>query len=347
MYSFHSVGVAALGPHAKPKRTSSPVSHAPPGRTAAVPSAPELPVQLPLPNPDLMIVPGVRYAKCSDYVDPIRKELVRVFDSDRVDDCRKMYAKWEHEEPDPDIEPSAEQLSVMNHLLENGHIPFADFSIWGPYNERFQRSQHFTGLRPGPDGTLQKVQIYGPPTVEIWIESFNVLAAALISFDAVVPPIFYRYRDFIHKLVKTHGAQCWGIIYQAEVRLRREGFARIKRRLVQRHKDILSEGLSQSSSSVSYDPARPWNAVFAWAIEEKVWDKDVFTACIQVGAKIKNPSAFIQGDAPIVGTPPPPRPHPAPRDPKPTKAQAKKDRARLLGPTPPPPPKQTQPKKKK
>ena len=82
-----------------------------------------------------------------------------------------------------------------------------------------------------------------------------------------------------------------------------------------------------------------WNAVFAWAIEDKTWQSDVFVPCIQVGAKIKNPSAFVQGDAPIAGTPPPPRPHPVPRDtaPKISKAQAKRDR-QIVKPTPPPPP---------
>ena len=126
--------------------------------------------------------------------------------------------------------------------------------------------------------------------------------------------------------------------------MRREGFVRLKRRIMQRHRDLLAEGFSSSSNSVPFDPNMPWNSVFDWATRDEYWKDEVFTPCIQVGAKIKNPSRFVQGDAPIVAHPPPPRPHPVGRDqtPKLTKAQQKRDR-QAQRPDPPQPPKKTPP----
>ena len=252
------------------------------------------------PHADVLIPPGARIAKCSDYADPLRREVVKVFDNEKLEQCRAQYVKLEHDDPDPGQEPSAEQLSVLWHLLLSGFAPFVDFAIWGPHNERFQRRMQFVGLRPGPDGTLHKLELHGPSNIDMWVEAFNVLAVALIMLMAVLPPVVCRYRDFVVKMVRTHGAHCWAIIYQAEVRMRREVFDRIKRRLAQLHASGVM--IAHPSCSVAYDPEKPWNAVFAHAIHDEFWQTEVFTPCIQVGARIKSPAQFLQGDATIMAS---------------------------------------------
>ena len=57
-----------------------------------------------------------------------------------------------------------------------------------------------------------------------------MLRTALIMLGAVSPAACDRYRDNIKAYVQCYGAQCWTVIYQADVRVRRELVVRVKRK---------------------------------------------------------------------------------------------------------------------
>ena len=86
-----------------------------------------------------------------------------------------------------------------------------------------------------------------------------VFASALIMLNQVMPPVIFRYRDHIKKLVTTYGENCWAIIYQADVRMRQAHIERIRR--AESHK--LDEALKRNpDADTGFDPSYPWGQWF-------------------------------------------------------------------------------------
>eukprot|EP00971_Amphidinium_carterae_P287046 5698148-Amphidinium_carterae.1 len=83
----------------------------------------------------------------------------------------------------------------------------------------------------GQDGTLIKHEVLGPQNFNAWEASFKVLRTALIELDVVKPSHLGQYRDLIWRFVQRYQPAVWPLIYQADVRARREQLERIRRRL--------------------------------------------------------------------------------------------------------------------
>lgn len=66
-------------------------------------------------------------------------------------DLVSMYLEYErvfgrNERPQKDMEPTADQLSAVVHLLQSGLPPYTDFAIWGPYGHRIERKLKLQGV---------------------------------------------------------------------------------------------------------------------------------------------------------------------------------------------------------
>jgi hypothetical protein len=247
---------------------------------------------------------GLLTVRVRDIADPSNRQEIQSMVSEELDPYIARYKKLMWEEPKPCVEPTCDQVAVLRHLINSGQSPFVDFAIWGPYNDRFQRSQMFSGLEVGSDGNLHKIEVRGPATLDLWCEAYDVFASAMLMLGASMPPTIFGYRDFIKTKVKEHGAVCWAVIYQAEVRMRREHLSRIRRTTSQ----ALQKALEKNSNAVitdangnEFDPSMPWEFCIRQAFEEqdKFWSSNVVTPCIQVTAKIKHPNEFLEGDANI------------------------------------------------
>ena len=199
-----------------------------------------------------------------------------------------------------------EQLSALRYLLLFAFIPFVDFALWGPHNDRFQRRQAVSGLILGRDGSWQKAELWGPSCLDAWVACFDVLACALIMLGAVFPPFLRKYKEYIIRMVRLYGeAGCWAIIYQADVRFRREHIELIRRRLSDERQAALERD-SEYGSLTGFDPERPWDKCFEVATsrdEAEFWKNAIETPCFLVLARARNSATFVDGDAPIALNP--------------------------------------------
>ena len=58
------------------------------------------------------------------------------------------------ERPPMDREPTAEQLSVLQVVVDSGQVPYTDFALWGPHGGRQYRKNKLRGAIFKGDGTL-------------------------------------------------------------------------------------------------------------------------------------------------------------------------------------------------
>lgn len=213
----------------------------------------------------------------------------------------KAYLRYEsvfgkHERPPKDSEPTAEQVSCIQHLLGQGHPPYCDFSVFGPYGHRMMKKIKLSGLTIGTDGHLKTVELQGPQNIAMWLQSYQVLSNALVMLDAVDLGTLQKYREKIEKYHDRYGEKIWAVLYQADVRCRLELMERTKRNLAARHDAAVQQG-----STTSYDPQRPWNLVWQTVIsDDSFWKEEVTEPGILILTKVAGISEMVEGDAAVV-----------------------------------------------
>ena len=218
--------------------------------------------------------------KMSSLVDSTIDSEVSVLKKGRIETMFSDYRTSRGEFPSPDIEPTDDQLSAVTQLIDSGAVPYVDFAIFGPYGRRLLRKLTLIAYHyNAPDGSWKKQDLPGPPDFESWWKSWLVLKCTLLLLDAVQPERLEHYGEHLRSFINTYGAECWFIIYQADVRMRSEQFERLRRRL---HIDLLA-GTSQHGFTAS----KPWDGVFAAAVKDKeFWDSEVREKAILYLAKV-------------------------------------------------------------
>ena len=197
------------------------------------------------------------------------------------------------ERPPKDSEPTAEQVSSLLHLINQGHPPYADFAIFGPYGHRLYKKIKLSGVTIGRVGTLKSVELHGPANIGLWLQSYQVLVNTLVMLDTVDLGTLLKYKEKIEKFHDRYGENIWAIVYQADVRCRLELMERTKRQLAAAH-----EAAPSSGGATQYDPNRPWNMVWQSVIaDEAFWRVEVIEPGMLILTKVANAGEMLEGDA--------------------------------------------------
>ena len=86
----------------------------------------------------------------------------------------------------------------------------------------------FEGLVLGPKNTLIKRDHRGPPDCPHWTMCTVVWATSLIMRNCIDWQTARAYKEFIQRYAAIFVQKCGPLLYQAETRMRREGFERIR-----------------------------------------------------------------------------------------------------------------------
>ena len=240
----------------------------------------------------------VRTVPMSDVADLARKDEPTPLAQSEVDKFYKKYNDLMHCDPPWDEEPTVDQITAVYTLLEDKVPPYVDLALFGPHGHRIQRNLKLTGMHFSPEGELVRVELKGPPSVSHWKLCMKVLSTVLIGLGALSPPTIASYIDKISQYTIRYGDQCWAIIYQCEVRFRREFVERIRRREALKYAEA-----QQAGNSYPYDPNRPWERVYWVGVEESVswWHQHLEEPCQCVCARVRVAGSFVDGDA-MVGS---------------------------------------------
>ena len=109
----------------------------------------------------------------------------------------------------------------------------------------------------------------GPGNFSAWWAAWRVFRTAALLLEIVSPEILDRYGDLFRDLSEEFGEECWALLYTADTRMRSEEFPRIRRECQLLHEERTAAGLPST-----YDPQRPWDAVFTAAAGERDWWSD-------------------------------------------------------------------------
>lgn len=240
--------------------------------------------------------------KLSSVVDQgfaVEKEVAPMTE-DEFNEYYKVYRDKMGNDPRPEEDITIEQLTGLRALFRSGAAPYVDLSIWGPFGARTQRRLKMAGVTLGSDGTIQQVQMPGPPNVESWQEGFGVFRTGCIMLDQISIATLGMWSQMVVDYSHRYGPRVWPLVYQAEVRARSELLTRTKRAGI--------EAKAQATAAGGVHPfntAVPWEWVFNQAANnDKFWRKELEDKALLVVAKISGAEEGVEGDAPTSGAPP-------------------------------------------
>ena len=133
-----------------------------------------------------MNIPTVNVA---EIVDQRYAETITFVDDEEWLKAWARYFKEMQCDPPEHADYSREQLTAMLHVIRSHRGPYVDFAVFGPFGARRLKRHAMTGLLFNAGGLLHKVELYGPPSIEEWLESWQVLGALLLAIGAVSRPV--------------------------------------------------------------------------------------------------------------------------------------------------------------
>ena len=210
------------------------------------------------------------------------------------------HARWERlfgngKRPKPDQEATIAQLSGLHYLLVSGQVPTVDFAVWGPHGNRIERKLRLSGSVFAPDGSLRTIEISGPPTIGIWLASWEVFATASVLLNIFDLGALLDYREHILRMHTRYGPQVWLLLYQTDTRFRSEHLLRVKWKLADDHEKAVSAG-----GTTPFEKDRPWNlALMEGTADANWWFQEFTEPAMMILARTANLQSLVSDEAPV------------------------------------------------
>ena len=237
---------------------------------------------IPAPNPTGPVPKtATKKVKLSVHLDQMDENEVELISRTDLDACYRTYRDVTGSDPQPDCDPTMEQVTAMRvKLLERDEPPYADFSVLVPHGRELQKSMKTRSWLLQSDGSWKGVDIPGPPNYPQWLKCWRVYRTVLLMLSHApnsagdVKPVITiaaleEYADKIYELC-TEFPECYHLIWQAEDKCRRDEFGRIRR--------MLTRGRLEGSlpMTIRFDPQQPWVGVMTYAARDgEYWAKHV------------------------------------------------------------------------
>ena len=202
-----------------------------------------------------------RVLKMSTLVDAQDESELLPPSNEEVNQWTQAYVTIMGSLPDPAEEPTSAQLAALaKRTVAHDCAPYTDFSVWTPFARRTMKNQKYRTVFPLGDGSYLTKELPGPSTFQAWLGCWRVFKSAALMLNICTLASLTSYERFVERLT-TQWPMCWGLIAQADDKMRAEGLERLRRRI------LTSEALGRQIP-INWDPVRPWTAVFDLAIQD-------------------------------------------------------------------------------
>ena len=151
-------------------------------------------------------------------------------------------------------EPTAEQLQAFNTRVNvRNQSPYADLSIWGPFNRKIVRAMKFVAWPPQPDGSYIRKEIPGPSNYQAWLTCWRVSRVAYIMLALIGDTALPAYQQCMERLA-LQWPEAGHLGAFADDKVRNDGFERVRR-------STEASIASGAPPPPLWDAANPWTAV--------------------------------------------------------------------------------------
>ena len=219
--------------------------------------------------PPATSISGLTHFKLNTVSDQGTDAEVRVMGDAAVTVCYDRYKAALGGMPPDEEDPTVYQLTAVGTLLGECRIPYVDFALFVPHALRHMKKIKLSGCVFTPDGTVQPVETFGPPSFDVWEQSYTILSTTLIMHDAVSITLLQKYARLVRKYATRYGHAVWHLVYQTDVRMRSKRMERIRIAALSERNQAVLEGKSHP-----FDPAKPCQYVWEKACADCAWWKE-------------------------------------------------------------------------
>ena len=220
--------------------------------------------------------------KISNFADQLDDTEIEMITKDQLDEAYAQFREVTGADPQPEADPSAEQIAVMRvKIVENGEPPYGDFSVLTPYGRRVQKAMKAKHWLLQQDGSWKAQEVPGPPSFAAWCACWRVFRTVLLMLchKPAIPggprlPVatvacLEEYFDKVKELNDEY-PEAWHLLMLAEDRCRGEHLDRLRR--------VLSRALLEGRlpMGLRYSENQPWVGVITQAARDtEYWQKHV------------------------------------------------------------------------
>ena len=201
-----------------------------------------------------------------DHLDFMDQGTFKLLPPHELQACLDHYEAVLGGQPSESQIPSDEQLSALVARLQSGRTPYADFSVWGPFDERTAYMRKFDD-QVMIDGVWSRKPLRGPQNFTAWMQSWQVYKVAMCSLDVVTPQAMDDYAEGIRQLVTLFPTQrypsSWATILLADIEMRSKQWWR-----------ILANLRKYPAPDNKLDKERQWNTVLRMSCYGKSMDPE-------------------------------------------------------------------------
>lgn len=227
-----------------------------------------------------------RKLKLSAVLDPTLDAEIQPLSSEEATRMYNDYRNAFGDFPTADSDVSMDQLAAVRQVVESGSVPYADFSVFGPFGQRLLRKQTFMSYHLNvATGEWQKREQPGPGDYHTWYRSWRCYRTAMLLVGACEAERLDAYSEFIRSFVTQFGDEAWAFISRADSRMRSEHLERVRRQL-------------RADPQHGYQEHHPWSACFTAAIKESdFWSRELATPATLFLARNRKEAPAAVSDA--------------------------------------------------
>ena len=219
---------------------------------------------------------GHRRIKLSAVLDPTLEADIIMLAETEVTAMYDKYRTRFGDFPSAESDVSRDQLASIQQITQAGAIPFADFSVFGPFGQRLLRKLTYMGYQLNPTtGDWIRKELPGPGSFHEWYRCWKCYRTAMLLTESCEAERLDAYSEMIRGFVQQYGEDAWSFISRADSRMRSEHLERLRRTL-------------RASPQYGFQENQPWSACYAAAIKDnEFWQRELATPVLMFVARNK------------------------------------------------------------
>jgi hypothetical protein len=236
--------------------------------------------------------------KLDQVLDPTLAAAIIQMDSVEIRKAYDQYGLRFGATPEDCLDSTLDQLSVLKQVVSGNRAPYADFARGGPWWKRLLRKLSRLAFTLLPNGLWQKTVLDGQPTVEVWMDCWQVFRVAMLRLEAGDTEILDLYASNIRTRASRYWRECWFMVHTADHRTRAERWEKLKKEADRAH--------AADPINSKFDPCRPGTSI----LHQSRGDADFWSRNVREPAAVSLARARPARDGLDVGTNHPERPSP-------------------------------------